>query len=144
MGRRGARGEKILQLGSCDAQPEAVTLPPRQRAERRRHEPRELYLSQQSGTRHEIHGRARVQDHKHAELGFLLVFADVQAVGSRVEPPVHVPGFVAQVVVAVFGELDRCPFLRAAMAAGEETTHKIADLQRERRQLRQQLEVERR
>ena len=141
---RTAGAEKILQVQAGQAEAERVALALGQRGDAGDRQPRELDFVHCLWPRGEIHGGAGIQHEKNAELRFLLVLPDVQALRAAEQPPVHAARVVAKLIVAVFGKLDRRTFLRAAMTAVEKTVHEITRLEFERRQFRQQLHVQRR
>ena len=87
---------------------------------------------------------AQIEREADAELVFVLELFHLEPVRPAIEPPVNASQIVAGLVGAILGELRRGALDRAAVAAGEKTLDHVARAQRQRRQPRQQLDVDRR
>ena len=74
------------------------------------------------------HGAAEVEQERGAEVGFLLVFADVVTVGLAEDLPVEPADFVALHILPVLGELDAEALVRRLVQPGEKALdHPLRD-----------------
>jgi len=70
-----------------------------------------------------VHRLRSVEQDVRAEVRLLLVLLDVEAVGAAVDLPVEEPEVVARRVLAVLGEFDGEPVVRALVESAHESFH---------------------
>jgi hypothetical protein len=69
------------------------------------------------------HRAAVINQEMASEIGLVLEFLDVIAIGSGVEPPIQISGVVAWCILAIFGKFDGKTVIRAAVESIPESFH---------------------
>ena len=118
MGDAGARRDVAADFGVEGDEAHAVALLEHEIGERGGETDGVVGLRRAARTR-VAHGAAEVEQERGAEVGFLLVFADVVAVGFSEDLPVESADFIALHILPVLGELDAEALVRRLVQAGE-------------------------
>ena len=92
--------------------------------------------------RAELHRPAGVEHQAAAEIGVGLELLDEEPIGPPVSAPVEPPQIVAGHVLAILGELDARPPMRAGMPARDGPQHRPPRKQRQPRQPRQHARIQ--